>query len=54
MYSGLPRTNPASGPVGLELGASGFQVRRSKRSATLKWDGKHFKEDKFRFVHVTP
>ena len=31
----LPRTNPASGQGGLKLGASGLQVQRSGRSATL-------------------
>ena len=31
----LPRTNPASGQGGLELGASGLQVQRSNRSAVL-------------------
>ena len=31
----LPRTNPASGQGGLKLGASGLQVQRSDRSATL-------------------
>ena len=34
LNSGLPRTNPASGRSGLELGASELQVQRSNRSAT--------------------
>ena len=33
LNSGLPRTNPASGRSGLELGASELQVRHSNRSA---------------------
>ena len=33
LNSGLPRTNPASGRSGLELGASELQVRHSTRSA---------------------